>query len=450
MNIRTIILFIALCSSGATSAALPVALDGKQLPSLAPMLQKVTPAVVNIATHGTIRVQSNPLFQDPFFRRFFEMPDQPQEQHTQSLGSGVIVDAANGYILTNHHVIENANKVEVTLNDGRSYSATLIGNDPLADMAVIKIKADDLQQIPWSDSEQLLVGDFAVAIGNPFGLGQTVTSGIISALSRSGLGIEDYEDFIQTDASINPGNSGGALVNLRGELIGINTAILGSNGGNVGIGFAIPSNMARQIMEQLLEFGEVRRGRLGISIQNMTADLASSLGIKQNTGVIISDIESGSSAETAGLKVGDIIVSLGKRRVIGVSNIRNIIGLLRVGQTVKLGLIRKGSALNINATIGDRPQQMLQGYNVFPYLAGAEFKAREEKGRYQSLYYIYVSSIDRKSPAWSAGLREDDIILSVNRKRVKNLSDMQRLSKNSAELLLNIQRGRRAFFLLLK
>lgn len=414
------------------------------------MLTKVTPAVVNIATIGSIRVQSNPLFQDPFFRRFFEIPDQPQKRQTQSLGSGVIVDAANGYILTNHHVIENANKIEVTLNDGRSYSASLLGSDPLADMAVIKIKADNLLQIPWSDSDQLLVGDFVVAIGNPFGLGQTVTSGIVSALSRSGLGIEDYEDFIQTDASINPGNSGGALVNLRGELIGINTAILGPNGGNVGIGFAIPANMARQIMEQLLEFGEVRRGRLGISIQNMTADLASSLDIKQTTGVIISNIEAGSSADTAGLKVGDIIISLGKRRVAGVHNIRNIIGLLRVGQTVKLGLIRKGKALNINATIGNRPQQSLQGYSIFPHLAGAEFTVRDEKDRYQSVHYIYISKIDKKSPAWSAGLREDDIILSVNRKRVQNLEDLQRLSGQNSELLLNVQRGRRAFFLLLK
>ncbi len=450
MNIRSIIFFIALGSSWAANAALPVSIDGKQLPSLAPMLTKVTPAVVNIATIGSIRVQSNPLFQDPFFRRFFEIPDQPQKRQTQSLGSGVIVDAANGYILTNYHVIENANKVEVTLNDGRSYSASLLGSDPLADMAVIKIKANNLLQIPWSDSDQLLVGDFVVAIGNPFGLGQTVTSGIVSALSRSGLGIEDYEDFIQTDASINPGNSGGALVNLRGELIGINTAILGSNGGNVGIGFAIPANMARQIMEQLLEFGEVRRGRLGISIQNMTADLASSLDIKQTTGVIISNIEAGSSADTAGLKVGDIIVSLGKRRVAGVHNIRNIIGLLRVGQTVELGLIRKGKALNINATIGNRPQQSLQGYSIFPHLAGAEFTARDEKDRYQSVHYIYISKIDKKSPAWSAGLREDDIILSVNRKRVQDLEDLQRLSGQNSELLLNVQRGRRAFFLLLK
>lgn len=414
------------------------------------MLKKVTPAVVNIATRGTMRVQSNPLFQDPFFRRFFEIPDQSRERQTQSLGSGVIVDASNGYILTNYHVIENANKIEVTLNDGRSYLATLLGSDPLADMAVIKIKADDLLQIPWSDSDQLLVGDFVVAIGNPFGLGQTVTSGIVSALSRSGLGIEDYEDFIQTDASINPGNSGGALVNLRGELIGINTAILGSSGGNVGIGFAIPANMARQIMEQLLEFGEVRRGRLGISIQSMSADLASSLGIKQTTGVIISDIEEGSSAEAAGLKTGDIIVSLGKRRVVGADNIRNIIGLLRVGQTVKLGLIRKGQPLNIAATIGGRPQQVLQGYSVSPYLAGAEFEVREEKNRYQSVRYIYVSNIDKKSPAWSAGLRERDIILSVNRKRVQNLNDLQRRSGQNSELLLNVQRGRRAFFLLLK
>jgi len=272
------IALLSLISSSAFSA-LPFALGGERLPSLAPMLEKTTPAVVNISTRGRVVVRENPLLSDPFFRRFFNFPETQREKRTQSLGSGVIVDAKNGYILTNHHVIDKAQEITVRLRDGRKLSATLVGADPDTDVAVIQVDAENLSTVPLADSEGLRVGDFVVAIGNPFGLGQTVTSGIVSALGRSGLGIEGYENFIQTDASINPGNSGGALVNLHGELVGINTAILAPGGGNVGIGFAIPSNMARDIMMQLVAFGEVRRGLLGIVAQDLTPELAEAFDI---------------------------------------------------------------------------------------------------------------------------------------------------------------------------
>src|SRR5690625_927487 len=290
---RTLVLTcLALLMGPATLAAspLPAAVEGEELPTLAPMLERVQPTVVNIATSGRARVQENPLFQDPSFRRFFDLPQQPRERRTSSLGSGVIVDADNGYILTNHHVIQRADEITVTLNDGREIEATVVGSDPETDLAVIQVEADGLSAIEIADSEQVRVGDFVIAIGNPFGLGQTVTSGIVSALGRTGLIPEGYEDFIQTDASINPGNSGGPLVNLRGELVGINTAILSPAGGNVGIGFAIPTRMASNVMQQLIEHGEVRRGMLGVSVQDLTPELAEAFDITTTTrGVIITE-----------------------------------------------------------------------------------------------------------------------------------------------------------------
>jgi len=286
---KLLILALSLISSSVLSV-IPEVVDGKQLPSLAPMVDQVTPAVVNIATEGKIQVRLNPLFSDPFFRRFFNVPDQPIERKIQSLGSGVIVDAERGLVLTNNHVIANAVQITVTLRDGRQLEAELIGTDPETDVAVIKIPSEDIVDIKTADSNELRVGDFVVAIGNPFGLGQTVTSGIVSALSRSGLGIEGYEDFIQTDASINPGNSGGALVNLRGELVGINTAIFSQSGGNIGIGFAIPINLAMQITEQLLENGKVQRGFLGVSTQDLSPALIEAFGLKQKKGAVITSV----------------------------------------------------------------------------------------------------------------------------------------------------------------
>jgi serine protease Do/serine protease DegQ len=277
-------------STQATNAALPTAIEGQPLPTLAPMLEKVTPAVVNIATVGHIRIQQNPLLNDPYFRRFFNIPDQPRERQTQSLGSGVVIDAARGYVLTNHHVIDKADQIKVMLRDGRQFDAQLIGADSESDVAVVRIPAERLTALTLADSDHLRVGDFVVAIGNPFGLGQTVTSGIVSALGRSGLGIEGFEDFIQTDASINPGNSGGALVNLRGELVGLNTAIIAPGGGNVGIGFAIPINMAHAIMEQLVTHGAVKRGQLGITAQDLTPELAQAFGLAQERGTVVTEV----------------------------------------------------------------------------------------------------------------------------------------------------------------
>ena len=272
--------------------------SSQDLPTLAPVVSKVTPAVVNISVLTRSPLEDNPLFQDPFFRRFFELPERPQRKE-QATGSGVIVDAAHGYVITNDHVVKDAEKIIVILKDRRQFEAKLVGTDPGTDIAVLRIDAKGLSALPFGDSDKLRVGDYVIAIGNPFGIGQTVTSGIVSALGRTGLTPQGYEDFIQTDASINPGNSGGALVNLRGELIGINSAIIGPSGGNVGIGFAVPSNMARRVMEQITRFGEVRRGRLGITMTDLTPALAKELGVSARAGAMITAVQPGSPAEKA-------------------------------------------------------------------------------------------------------------------------------------------------------
>ena len=419
--------------------------QGQELPSLAPMLEKITPAVVNIATTGTVKVRGNPLLDDPFFRRFFDIPDMPQERQTQSLGSGVIVDADKGYILTNNHVIEHADQIRVTLRDGNTHDAELIGTDPDSDVAVIKIDADNLTAAPLGKSRQLRVGDFVVAIGNPFGLGQTVTSGIVSALDRSGLGIQGYEDFIQTDASINPGNSGGALVNLNGELIGINNAIFSRSGGNIGIGFAIPIDMAREVMAQLVEYGEVRRGRLGVQAQNLTPQLAEAFGLERGRGAVITQVDVGSPAAKAGLKSGDMIVEVDGETV------RNAIGLLRIGSEVKLKVLREGKPKTVKVTIEESVSSRSQGgEKLHAHLTGAQFGDIPEghplHGRVEG---VLVSGVKQGSPAWSAGLRPGDVIVSINRKQVKNVDQMRKVIGNSDRLLLNIRRGNGALFLYL-
>ncbi|MFT6593998.1 MAG: Do/DeqQ family serine protease, partial [Zhongshania sp.] len=322
--------------------------DGRELPSLAPMLKTVNPAVVNISTFTTRTVRQNPLLNDPFFRRFFNVPEQqmqqPQQQRrTQSAGSGVIIDAKNGIVLTNHHVVNGADEITVGMEDGRNFTATLVGSDPDVDIAVLKIDAKNLHSVKLADSEKLEVGDYVVAIGNPFGLGQTVTTGIVSALGRTGLGIEGYENFIQTDASINPGNSGGALVNLRGELVGVNTAILAPSGGNVGIGFAIPINMAKASIDQILEHGEVRRGQLGIVIQDLTSELADAFNVgKHQRGAVIAEVQTDSAAEKAGLKVGDVVVELDGKDILSSAQLRNAVGLKRVGDRIVVTVLREG------------------------------------------------------------------------------------------------------------
>ena len=346
-------LLAGLLSGPAFATALPAEVEGQPLPTLAPMLERVTPAVVQIATEARVPVATNPLLEDPFFRRFFGAPEQqPRERRAQGLGSGVIIDPKQGYILTNNHVVAQADQITVSLKDGRHFTAKLVGADPDADIAVLKVEAPNLATIPIGDSEGLRVGDFVVAIGNPFGLTQTVTSGIVSALGRSGLGIESYEDFIQTDASINPGNSGGALVNLRGELVGINTAILGPSGGNIGIGFAIPINMAREIMAQIVEYGEVRRGRLGVTVQDLTPDLAQAFDISAGQrGAVIAQVEPGSPADKAGLKAGDVVTSVNGKPVKSSADMRNAVGLQRIGAKVEFEVVRGGKTRTLVATI---------------------------------------------------------------------------------------------------
>ena len=332
--------------------------EAAPMPSLAPMVKRVSPAVVNIATRGTIKEkpgQRNPLLDDPFFRRFFDVPpdSKPRERQFQSAGSGVIVDAKNGYIITNHHVVENASEITVTLLDNRSFSAKVVGSDEGADIAVLQAKQPNLVAMALGDSSQLEVGDYVVAIGNPFGLQHTVTAGIVSALGRTGINPDGYEDFIQTDASINPGNSGGALVNLRGELVGINSAILSGSGGNIGIGFAIPVNMAKGVMDQLIKYGQVKRGVLGVNIYDVTPDVAKEFGLTEASGALVAGVAQGSAAERAGVKTGDIIVSINGAPIKSASELRNTIGMLRIGDQVEIGLLRDGKPRKVTALVAE-------------------------------------------------------------------------------------------------
>ena len=430
-------------------AALPVSVDGQELPTLAPMIEKTRPAVVNIATRGSVDMQNHPLLNDPLFKRFFKgFENMPQRKEVKSLGSGVIIDADAGYIVTNHHVIDGADEIAVTLHDGQQLEAKIVGSDPEADVAILKVEHDDLIHIPFADSSKLRVGDFTVAIGNPFGLGQTVTSGIISALGRTGLGIEGYEDFIQTDASINPGNSGGALVNLRGELIGINTAIIASGGaGNVGIGFAIPINMVRELTDQLIEYGEVRRGMLGVIMQNLTPELARAFGLDMHQGVVISQVVENSAADKAELKAGDVVSEINGVPVKSASSMRNMVGLMRVGAKMDIKVIRDGEEKILAAYIEDEVEQSLEGEKLNARLAGAVIESHDDNGN----QLLVISDVSRGSPAWNARLRKGDLILSVNRAPVKSLSDLKKMVKpDDEQILFNVQRGQTALFILIQ
>lgn len=407
------------------------------------MLERSMPAVVNISTSTNIQINDNPLLQDPFFRHFYNLPRQQQRN---SLGSGVIIDQNQGLVLTNNHVIDKADKITVTLNDGRQLNAELIGSDPEADVALIRIPADHLTELPIADSSQLKVGDFVVAIGNPFGLGQTVTSGIISALGRSGLGIEGYEDFIQTDASINPGNSGGALVNLRGELVGMNTAILAPSGGNVGIGFAIPSNMALSIKDALAKHGEVRRGLLGITSQDLTPELINAFDLDNKYGAVISSIQSNSPAAKAGLEPGDIIVAANGRPVKNSHDLRNTIGLMQVGDKIELEYYRGNEKKTVTATIGKEERPQIAGEKLHRKLRGTILSDTPKN----QIEGVLLEKIDTGSEVWRIGLRPGDIIVSANRYRIHNIAELKQVVNPNGSLLINIQRGSEGFFLVLK
>jgi len=420
------------------------------LPTLAPLVAKVEPAVVNISVQGHIRVQTNPLFDDPFFRRFFGIPEQSGEEEFESAGSGVIVDSQHGYVLTNSHVIEKADRIAVSLADNRELEAKLVGSDPEADLAVIQIKPEHLTAIPLGDSDNLHVGDYVVAVGNPFHLGHTVTAGIVSALGRSSLGLEGYEDFIQTDAAINPGNSGGALVDLQGNLIGINTAIAGPNGANVGIGFAIPINMAKSIMDQLVRHGEVRRGQLGVLVQDVTPELAAALNIDVPKGAIVARVEPQSAAETARIEVGDVITKVEGKQVDNAADLRNMIGLMEIEHSINIELIRDGKTMTVTVTLTPLKYARTNGEDLDPRLAGAVFGVVEGHNTPGS-HNLEVVDIEHDSNPYRAGLRKGDIVVAVNRERVTSVAELKEvLAAGSDALLFQLQRGDAALFLVIE
>ncbi|GGA25006.1 DegQ family serine endoprotease [Dyella nitratireducens] len=408
-------------------AILPSAVNGQPLPSLAPMLEKVTPAVVNISSKTRVRVR-NPFFDDPVFRQFFGLQGTPREQVEQSLGSGVIVDAAKGYILTNNHVVGGADDITVTLQDGRNFKGTLVGTDPATDVAVVKINADKLQALPISDSSSLRVGDFVVAVGEPFGLGQTVTSGIVSALGRSGLGGSSFQNFIQTDASINPGNSGGPLVNLRGELVGINTMILSPSGGNVGIGFAIPSNVATEVMQQLIEHGKVSRGSLGAQTQDITPNIARVLNLKSNEGAVVTRVLPGSAAERAGLQEGDVITAVNGQALHDSGDLTNAIGLLPANSTVNLSTLRSGATRKVTAQLTPQKIATLDGAKLDPRLTGVTFSDLSDEQASQGMTGVVAAAVNPNSRAAQAGLSSGDVIVGVGNRRITSLRDLQGLA----------------------
>jgi serine protease Do/serine protease DegQ len=432
------------------------------MPSLAPMIRRVSPAVVSIGTRGTVREQGrNPLLDDPFFRRFFNAPPDGgvRERPFQSAGSGVIADAAKGYIITNAHVVENAREITVTLLDERELAAKLVGSDPRTDIAIIQIEAAGLTQVTIGDSDRLEPGDYVAAIGNPFGLQHSVSYGIVSALGRSGMNPDGFESLIQTDASINPGNSGGALVNLRGELVGINNMILSGNGGNIGIGFAIPANMARSVMDQLIRFGSVKRGQLGVTLAPLTQDIAQALGLPVTSGALVTQVLRDSAAARAGLRAGDVVTTLNGRTVKSSAEFRNAIGLLRVGDKVDVGVLREGRALKLTASVADAagtaptaaaatgatgqaaPGALHRGFE------GAALEDAADGG-------IAVRVLTPGSAAAASGLRLGDVVLSANGARVARRNDLVIASTAAAArggtLVLQVRRNGELAIVLLR
>ena len=421
-------------------AAIPKNEEGALVTSLAPLVKTVAPAVVNIRVSQTVKSRSP--YDDEMFRRFFGAPNTPNNsREVQSAGSGVIVDAKNGYILTNHHVVSGADKIQISLIDENTLDAEIIGSDPATDIAVLKVEAENLTDIEIGDSDQVEVGDFVIAIGNPFGLGNTVTSGIVSALGRTGISSSGYEDFIQTDASINPGNSGGALVNMQGELVGINSAIISRSGGNVGIGFAVPSEIAQSIMSQLLDFGEVRRGLLGVSIHTIDEENAEILGVESKSGAMITAIEPGSAAEEAGLRVEDIIIRVNDERISNARDLQNAIGLKGSGERVTIEFIRQSNKLETNAVLGQQKIARQIGSDIHPGLVGAQFSSSANK------VGVEVTDVESGSPADQRGLERGDLIVAVNRMRVENIQQLESIAQNNDILYLMFERENRTLIL---
>jgi len=423
-------------------AVLPAMVNDQEMPSLAPLVERVSPAVVNIRVSQTVSAQHP--FGDDAFRRFFGIPDgQGGTREVASAGSGVIVDADNGYIITNHHVVANADQIQISTIDGEIFDAEIVGSDAATDIAVIKVDASGLTDMPIGDSEGVRVGDFVLAIGNPFGLGHTVTSGIVSALGRTGISRDGYEDFIQTDASINPGNSGGALVNLRGELVGINSAILSRTGGNVGIGFAVPTEIASSIMRQILDFGEIRRGLLGVSIQTIDTEVAKALETTVSSGALITRVESGSAAEQAGLQVDDIIIEVNDKKISGAAELRNTIGLMRSGDEIGIKYVRGDETHTASAALGQQQATASVGSEIHPGLIGAQFAENSTT----SAGGVQVTAVEADSPAAQRGLRAGDIITAVNRRPVRSLAELNEIAGSNRILFLLVERGDRALML---
>lgn len=443
------IVLIAIAAGAPPARAQYPALDPERgVMTLAPLLERATPAVVNISVVSRVPTAENPLFRDPFFRRFFDLPDVPPEREALAAGSGVIVDARQGLVVTNYHVAENAERITVTLKDRRELTAQLIGRDPGTDLALLRIRAQGLAELPFGDSDALKVGDLVLAIGNPFGLGQTVTSGIISALGRSGITRGRYEDFIQTDAPINPGNSGGALINTRGELIGINTAIIAPGGGNVGIGFAVPANMVRAVIDQLLRHGEVRRGGIGAQVQDLTPDLARSFRVEAATGAVIARLEPGSAAERAGLRVGDVILSVDGVPVRGAADFRNRVGLAEPGRDLQLAYLRNGQRRTAKVRVdSDAPAPVRVAT-----LAGATFAdIPEDHPAHGRIDGALVTGVSRNSVAAAYGLRPGDIIIGVNGEPIASAAELrERLARPTSRLALNLLRGGRQLLLMIE
>ncbi|MGM0525318.1 MAG: DegQ family serine endoprotease [Pseudomonadota bacterium] len=445
LTLFTALFVCSVITTAPANASIPFFGDSDETPTLAPMLEEVTPAVVNISVKGKREVRQRM----PDALRFFFGPNAPREQVRerpfQGLGSGVIIDAEKGYVVTNNHVIDDATEILVTLKDGREFDAEVIGTDERSDIALIKIKSgENLTAIELGKSSDLRVGDFVVAIGNPFGLGQTVTSGIVSALGRSGLGIEELENFIQTDAAINSGNSGGALVTLDGKLVGINTAILGPNGGNIGIGFAIPSDMMNNLVLQLKEFGEVRRGVLGIRGHDLTHDIAKALNIDASNGAFVAESIPGGSADEAGIKSGDVILSVNGSTIASFSELRALVSSMGQDKTITLGVVRDGEQLEIDVVLGSQDVEVT-AESIHPALQGATLAVSNNPAG------IEITEVDDNSPAARVGLEAGDIIRGVNRNPVTSIADLRAIIEDASGVVaLNLQRDGSSLYLVLR